>query len=201
MRGASPYSCHRRKIIVLKKILIAVVAVVVVLVIVIATRPADFHVERSTNVSAPAPVAFDQVNDLHNWQAWSPWAKRDPAAKNSFEGPPAGEGAKFSWAGNSDVGEGSMTIVESRPNELVKFRIDFLKPFAASHTAQFDFKPSGDQTSVRWSMDGKCNFISKALCLFMSMDKMMGPDFEQGLASMKSIAEAKQAPPAATIPQ
>ena len=185
----------------LKKILIAIVAIVVLLVIIIVTRPSDFHVERSATVNAPPTVVFDQVNNLHNWQAWSPWAKRDPTAKNSFEGPPAGEGAKFSWAGNSDVGEGSMTIVESRPNELVKFRLDFVKPFADTHTAQFDFKPDGDQTGVRWSMDGKCNFVSKALGLFMSMDKMIGSDFEQGLADMKAIAEAKQPPPAAATLQ
>jgi hypothetical protein len=131
------------------------------------------------------------VNDFHQWELWSPWAKLDPAATNTFTGPAAGTGAMFSWAGNSDVGVGSMTITESRPSELILIKLEFLKPFASTADTEFAFAPVGDQTKVTWTMSGKNNFISKAFCLFMNMDKMIGSDFEKGLVAMKSAAEAK----------
>lgn len=174
----------------LKKILIALAAIVVVFVAVVAMQPSEFRVARTATMSAPAPAVFAQVNDLHKWEAWSPWAKLDPAAKSTFEGPPAGTGAIFRWAGNNQVGEGSMTITESRPNELIRFNLEFLKPMAGTSTAEFTFKPEGNQTTVTWSMSGKNNFIAKAMCLFMNMDQMVGGQFEKGLAAMKSIVEA-----------
>jgi hypothetical protein len=174
----------------LKKILIALVAIVVVFVGVVAMQPSEFRIARTATMSAPAPAVFAQVNDFHNWEAWSPWAKLDPAAKNSFEGPSAGTGAIFRWAGNREVGEGSMTITENRPSDLIRITLEFLKPFRATNTAEFTFKPDGDQTAVTWSMAGKNNFISKAICLFMNMDKMVGGKFEEGLAQMKSVVEA-----------
>lgn len=174
----------------LTKILIGLVAVIGAFLVIVAMRPSDFRVERSAVVSAPAPVVFAQVNDLHNWDAWSPWAKLDPAAKQTFDGPRAGTGAAFAWVGNSQVGEGRMTITESRPSELIRFRLDFVKPFAGTNTAEFTFTPQGDQTAVTWSMSGRQNFMAKAFCMFMSMDKMVGGQFEQGLAQMKSMAEA-----------
>jgi len=172
------------------KIGIGLVLVLGVFAAIVAMRPSDFRVERSAVVSAPAPVVFAQVNDLHNWDAWSPWAKLDPAAKQTFDGPRAGTGAAFAWAGNNQVGEGRMTITESRPNELVRFRLDFVKPLAGTNTAEFTFTPQGNQTAVRWTMTGRQNFITKTVCMFMSMDKMVGGQFEQGLAQMKSVAEA-----------
>jgi len=174
----------------LKKILIALAVIVVVFVGVVAMQPSEFRVVRSATMSAPAPAVFAQVNDFHHWEAWSPWAKLDPAAKNSFEGPSAGIGAIFRWAGNKEVGEGSMTITESRPSDLIRIKLEFLKPFAATNSAEFTFKPEGNQTAVTWSMAGKNNFISKAICLFMNMDKMVGGKFEEGLAKMRSIVEA-----------
>ena len=174
----------------IKKILIGLAVIVVVFVGVVAMQPSDFRIVRTATMSAPAPAVFAQVNDFHNWEAWSPWAKLDPAAKNSFEGPSAGIGAIFRWAGNKEVGEGSMTITESRPSDLIRITLEFLKPFAATNSAEFTFKPDGDQTAVTWSMAGKNNFISKAICLFMNMDKMVGGKFEEGLAAMKSIVEA-----------
>jgi polyketide cyclase/dehydrase/lipid transport protein len=130
------------------------------------------------------------VNDFHNWEAWSPWAKLDPAAKATFEGPSAGTGAIFKWAGNKEVGEGSMTITESRPSDLIRIKLEFLRPFEATNSAEFTFKPEGNRTAVTWSMEGKNNFIAKAVCLFMNMDKMVGGQFEQGLAQMKDVVEA-----------
>jgi polyketide cyclase/dehydrase/lipid transport protein len=172
------------------KIVIGVVVVIGVFAVIVAMRPSDFRVERSAVVAAPAPVVFAQVNDLHNWDAWSPFAKLDPAAKQTFEGPREGTGAALAWAGNKQAGEGRMTITESRPYELIRFRLDFVKPFAVTNTAEFTFTPRGDQTAVTWSMSGRQNFMAKAFCMFMSMDKMVGGEFEKGLAQMKSVAES-----------
>ena len=116
--------------------------------------------------------------------------KLDPAAKSTFEGPAAGKGAAMSWAGNNQVGEGRLTITESRSGELVRLKLEFMKPFAATNTAAFTFKPEGDKTAVTWSMEGKNNYLAKALHLVMNMDKMVGGDFEKGLADMKVAAEA-----------
>ena len=176
------------------KILVGIAAalalVVVVLAVVVAMQPSEFRIERRATIAAPAAAVFAQVNDFHNWEAWSPWAKLDPAAKNSFEGPPAGKGAAFSWAGNSKVGEGRMTIVESRPDELVRIKLEFLKPFQATNTAEFTLKPDGERTAVTWSMYGHNGFISRAVFLFVNMDRALGGEFEKGLASMKSAVEA-----------
>ncbi len=174
----------------LKIILIALAVIVVVFVVIVAVQPSDFRITRSATIAAPPEAVFAQVNGLHNWEAWSPWAKLDPAAKSTYEGPAAGVGAAFTWAGNNKVGEGRMTITESRPNESVRFKLDFLKPFKATNTAEFTFKPEGNQTAVTWSMYGKNSFIGKAVGLFINCDKMVGGQFEQGLAQMKSVAEA-----------
>jgi hypothetical protein len=162
---------------------------VAIFCVVVAMQPAHFRVERSATMNAPPPVVFNQVNDFHKWDTWSPWAKLDPNMKTNFEGAPAGNGAVYSWTGNSDVGEGRMTITDSKPAELIKIKLDFIKPFAASSDTVFSFKPQGNQTAVTWTMDGDNNFIGKAFCLFMNMDKMVGGDFEKGLAQMKTTAE------------
>ena len=178
----------------LKKILSALAVIVIVFTIIVALQPSQFRVTRLATLTAPAPAVFAQVNDFHKWEAWSPWAKLDPAAKNSFEGPSAGIGAVFKWSGNNEVGEGSMTITESRPSELIRIKLDFTKPFEATNTTEFTFKPEGNQTTVTWSMFGTNNFIAKAFCLFMSMDKMVGGQFDKGLAQMKSVVEGAPKP-------
>ncbi|MDD2765415.1 MAG: SRPBCC family protein [Opitutaceae bacterium] len=170
--------------------LLVLAILVIVFVIVVALQPSDFRITRSATIAAPPAVVFAQVNDLHKFQTWSPWAKIDPAAKTTYEGPPAGSGAVFRWDGNGKVGVGTMTVTESRPAERVAFRLDFLRPFKGTNTAVFTFKPEGGKTAVTWTMTGKSTFIPRAICLFMSMDKMVGGQFEQGLASLKSIAEA-----------
>ena len=164
--------------------------VVAVLAVIVALQPSEFRIVRTATIAAPPTAVFAQVNDFHNWEAWSPWAKLDPAARNTFEGAPAGTGAVFAWAGNGNVGAGRMTIVESRPTELVRIRLEFMKPFTATNTAEFAFKPDGTQTAVTWSMFGHNNFIARAFCLFVNMDKALGGEFEKGLASMRSVAEA-----------
>jgi len=172
------------------KILIAVAVIVVVFVVVVAMQPSEFRVARSTTISAPPPAVFAQVNDFHKWEAWNPWGKIDPAMKQTYEGAPAGIGAIYTWIGNNKVGQGRMTLTESRPSDLIRIKLEFFKPFAGTNIAEFTFKPAGNQTVVTWSMTGKNNFMAKAIHLFMNMDKMIGGQFETGLAQMKSIVEA-----------
>ena len=172
------------------KILIGLFVVVAIFLIVAAFQPSHFEVKRSTRIVAPPASVFPQVNTLKNWEAWNPWMKLDPNIKVTYSGPPSGEGASYSWVGNNEVGEGRMTILESRPNELVRFKLEFLKPMEGKSDAAFTFKPQGDQTEVTWSMSGENNLIAKAVCLIMSMDKMIGEPFEKGLADMKSIVES-----------
>ena len=174
----------------MKKVLLAVLLIVVVFVIVVATRRADFQITRSATIVAPPAVVFAQVNDFHLWDAWSPWAKLDPAMKQTHAGASAGPGAIYTWSGNKDVGEGRMTLTESRSNELIRIKLEFLKPFPAVNTTEFSFKPEGTQTAVTWSMSGTNGFMAKAFCMFMNMDKMVGGDFEKGLAQLKTVAEA-----------
>lgn len=173
------------------KILIALAVIVVVLVAIVARRPSDFRIVRTATMAAAAPDVFAQVNDFHHWQAWSPWAKRDPGMKQTYGGAQAGAGATYAWAGNREVGEGRMTLVESRPSELIRVNLEFLKPFAATSTAELTFQPERDRTAVTWSMTGKRSFVAKALDLVMNMDRMIGGDFEKGLAAMKSVVEKK----------
>ena len=173
----------------LVKILIAVVIVVLGLAAFIATRPGEFEVSRSATFAAPAGAVFAQVDELRKWQAWSPWAKKDPQMKQTYEGPPAGTGAVTSWMGNKDVGEGRMTIVDSRPGELIRFKLEFLKPFAATNSAEFSFQEQGGRTAVTWSMRGQNNFVGKAMGVVFDFDQMIGADFEAGLASLKTLVE------------
>ncbi len=168
---------------------IAIATILVLFVGVVASRPADFRVSRTATLPAPAATVFKHVNDLHKWEAWSPWARLDPNAKGRYEGPPAGVGAIFHWDGDKNVGTGNMTISESRANELVRFRLEFLKPFKATNTAEFTFQPQGDQTIVTWSMSGKNTFMAKAVGLFIDCDKMVGGQFEQGFANLRAVLE------------
>jgi hypothetical protein len=173
----------------LVRILVAVVIVLAALAAYVATRPGEFSVTRSASFAAPAPAVFVQVNELKKWEAWSPWAKKDPQMKQTYQGPPAGTGAVTSWVGNKDVGEGRMTIVESRPAELIRFKLEFLEPFAATNSAEFTFKEQGGRTEVSWSMSGQNNFIGKAMGVVFDFDRMIGADFEAGLASLKTLVE------------
>ncbi|MGH6735738.1 MAG: SRPBCC family protein [Methyloceanibacter sp.] len=175
----------------LKKILFVLAALILVFVVVVALQPSEFHVERTATVDTPAAAVFAEVNDFHKWDAWSPWAKLDPNAKVTFEGPEAGEGTVMTWAGNSEVGAGKMTLVESRPDELVKIRLDFTEPFEGTSGSEFVFKPEGDKTAVTWSMSDHHNFMERAVCLVMNGKKMVGDQMEKGLANLKSVVESK----------
>ena len=172
------------------KVLLVLIAFVAVLGAVVASRPSEFRVERTRVIAAPPAAVFAQVNDFHKWPTWNPWGKLDPTMKQTYEGAPAGVGAVYTWAGNRQVGEGRMTIVESRPDELIRLRLDFMKPLPGTSTAEFTFKPEGDGTAVTWSMDGTNGFLAKAIGLVFNMDRMIGGQFEKGLADMKTVAEA-----------
>ena len=172
-------------------ILAGLAVLIVLFAIIVATRPADFRVSRSLAINAPAETVFSQVNTLRAWEAWNPWGKMDPSAKMTYDGPPSGVGASYTWAGNSKVGEGRSTIIESKPAELVRLRLEFLKPMKATNTAEFTFKPEGSQTTVTWTMTGKNNFVGKFFHMVVDCDKMCGDQFEKGLASMKAISESE----------
>ena len=171
------------------KTLVAIAAIAIVFAAVVAMQPSEFRVARSATIAAPVPAVFAQVNDFRKWPAWSPYEKLDPAMKKTYEGPATGTGASYAWAGNSDAGVGRATITESRPNELVRIKLDFEKPFAGTAFAEFAFKPEGERTRVEWSLQGTNNFVAKAVHLFLNMDRMVGGQFEEGLAQLKSVTE------------
>jgi len=186
-----------------KKILLVLALLLVVLVVVIAMRPSEFRISRKGSVAAPPSAVFAQVNEFRKWNEWSPWAKLDPEAKYTFEGPSGGVGAKFSWTGNNKVGVGSNEIVESVPNERVRIKLVFEKPMKATSEALFELEPEGAGTGVTWTMTGKNDFLGKAFGLFVDVDAMVGGDFERGLANLKEAVEASPNPadePAADSP-
>ncbi len=175
----------------LKRAFIGLIVVLAVFAIIVAMQKADYRITRSATMAAPADVIFAQINDFHNWDAWSPWAKLDPNVKNSFEGAPSGTGAIFSWSGNEQVGIGKMTITDSKPSEHVGIKLDFEKPMQSTANVDYNLKAEGEKTNVTWSMDGKKSFLEKAFCMFMDMDKMVGGQMEQGLGKIKEVSEAK----------
>lgn len=176
---------------ILLTILAIVVVLAVMLIVVVALRPADFRISRRATIAAPPAAIFPHVNNLSLWRAWSPWEEIDPNLQRTYEGPAAGQGAKYAWVGNSKVGQGRMTITESRPSELVRLLLEFVRPMQATNTTEFKLEPAGSQTVVTWSMAGRNGFMANAFGLLMNMDKLIGKDFEKGLAKLKSIAEAK----------
>jgi hypothetical protein len=172
-------------------ILIALTVIVALFLIVVARRPDEFRIARTVLTVAAPEAAFALVNDLHRWQEISPYVKYDPNAEYTFSGPGSGTGAALAWAGNNKIGEGRMTIIASHPYEFVRMNLQFFKPFKVSNTVEFTFESEGKQTKVTWSMFGRSRFMCKVMGLFMSMDKMCGSQFEEGLANLKAIAEAQ----------
>jgi hypothetical protein len=176
---------------------VAVIGFLLILgAVLVALRPSEFRVSRTETIQASAAEVFEQVNDFHRWTQWSPYDQRDPAMKRTYEGPPAGVGASYAWNGNHEVGEGRSTIAESRPNELIRIRLEFFRPFAGVNVAEFRFVPQGEATATTWSLSGRHNLMSKAIGLFINMDKMIGRDFEAGLANLKRLVEDRAQQPA-----
>ena len=170
-------------------IILALAVIAILFIVLITGQPDEFKVSRSATISAPPEKVFPHVNDLHKWETWSPWARLDPAAKSIFSGPDAGTGAAMRWEGNNKVGVGTMTITDSKPSETIRFRLNFEKPMKATNSAEFTFKPDGGQTSVTWSMAGKNSLGGKIFGLLMNCEKMVGGQFERGLANLKSVVE------------
>jgi len=175
-----------------KKFLFLLIVVIAGLAGYVALQPDNFRIERRMMVDVPPQDVFAQVNDFHKWDDWSPWAKLDPDATVAFEGPRAGQGAVFKWAGNDKVGQGTMTLVASKPGEFVRIDVEFVKPFEGKSTSEFTFRPQGDRTQVTWASYGPMTYLTKAMCLIMNMEKMLGPDMEKGLVQMKAVAEGRR---------
>lgn len=173
----------------LKKIFAVLAALLVAFLVVVATRAPDFRYERSISIAAPPAAIFEHVDDLERWQAWSPWEKLDPAMQRTYSETTRGVGATYTWEGNSDVGKGAMTIVESSADERIAMQLEFMEPMAASNQVVFTFVPSGDATTVTWVMSGSNNFVAKAFDLLFDIESMVGKDFEKGLASLKELVE------------
>jgi uncharacterized protein YndB with AHSA1/START domain len=175
-----------------KKVLLAVVVILVVAVAGIGgaalRQPDTYRVERSVSMAVPPEAAYQQVADFHAWDRWSPWAKLDPAMKTEFGGAAGQPGSTYAWIGNDKVGEGRMTITEVVPPSRVAIKLEFIKPFASVADTTFTFAPSGGGTKVTWAMGGKNDFMGKVMCVFMDMDKMIGKDFEKGLAQLAAAS-------------
>ena len=169
---------------------VAIIAILVAAVLIYAaTRPDNFRIERSTSVKAPPERLFPLLDSFHQWEIWSPWEKVDPEIKRTYSGAESGRGAIYAWQGNKNIGEGRMEIIESMPNSRLLIKIDFLKPFEAHNTIEFTLEQQAETTKVTHAMFGRSPFISKVMGLFFSMERMVGPKFEEGLASIKTLAE------------
>jgi len=160
-----------------------------IILILAATRPDNFQVQRAASIKAPPEKIFALINDFHNWGAWSPYEKRDPAMNRSFSGSVDGRGAVYEWAGNKKVGAGRMEIIDTSAASTVRIKLDFIRPFEGHNIAEFTLRPQGDATNVTWAMDGPSPFIAKVMGLFFNMDHMIGKDFETGLANLKTLTE------------
>jgi uncharacterized protein YndB with AHSA1/START domain len=175
------------KTLIVIAILIAVfVAGVLILA---ASRPDSFRVQRSLSIKAPPEKLFALINDFKAWTAWSPWEKKDPAMKRSYGALTSGKGAAYAWDGDKNVGQGSMEITDTLAPSRVALRLDFVKPFEAHNTVEFTLKAEGEGTTVTWTMDGPTPFFGKIIHVFIDMDRMVGKDFESGLANLKTAAE------------
>ena len=173
--------------------MIAAISVVIVLIggllIYAATRPDEFRVERSMAISAPPDRVFSSINDFHLWTGWSSWEKIDPELKRSYSGAASGRGAIYEWEGNNKAGKGRMEITETSSPSRVLIKLDFEKPFKANNMVEFVLESAGDSTKVTWSMTGRSPFMMKVMGILMNMDRMVGGDFEKGLANLKALAE------------
>lgn len=173
----------------MKRFLMFLLIVIAAFVLFVASRPSQFRIERSVSVGAPAATVYAQIVDFHRWPAWSPWEHLDPSMSKNFSGAPAGVGSVYDWSGNDKVGTGRMTITAANSAQKVVIKLEFLKPFQATNTATFSLSPEASGTRVNWAMEGRNNFIAKCMGVFMNMDKMVGGDFERGLASLKQASE------------
>jgi uncharacterized protein YndB with AHSA1/START domain len=173
-------------IVIIAVILAIAIAVVLILA---ATKPDTFSVRREATLKAPAEKIFPLINDFHQWVTWSPWEHKDPALKRTYSGADSGKGAVYGWEGNKNVGSGRMEILESTTPSKIVIKLDFFTPFEGHNTAEFTMLPQGDATHLIWLMHGPAPFMNKLMQVFMNLDKMIGKDFEAGLATLKQVTE------------
>jgi hypothetical protein len=174
----------------IKKFLLGLAVLIALFFLTASFQPNQFVFTRMTLVDAPPKVCFALVDNFHNWEKWSPWAKMDPGMQTAYDGPISGLGAVYGWQGNGKVGSGKMTVIKSMPPSLIDISLEFLKPMKTTNLTEFTFVPEGKSTKVTWTMSGSLNLIGKSFHLIVSMDKMVGPDFEKGLAQLKAEAES-----------
>lgn len=172
-----------------KKIILVIMTLIAALLAYAATKPDTFHVQRSTNIQAPPEKIFPLIDDFRHQASWSPWEKMDPTMKKSVSGAPNGKGAVYEWDGNSQVGKGRIEITDSIPMSKITMKLDTVSPFEAHNTVEFTLSPTDNSTQVTWAIDGRQSYIGKVISLLMDCDKMIGQNFEVGLASMKALAE------------
>lgn len=172
----------------LKITVLAIVLLLALVLVYAATRPDELHVERTIRIKAPPEKIYALINDFRSWDGWTPYNK-DPAMKKTYSGSASGKGAAYAWEGNSEVGKGEISITDATPSSRIAFDLHMIKPFEARNVVVFTLKASGDFTEVMWGMDGRQNLIAKLMGLFFDMDRMVGRDFETGLARLKAIAE------------
>jgi uncharacterized protein YndB with AHSA1/START domain len=170
-------------------IAIALAAVIAIVLIVAAMRPGTFRVQRSIDINAPAEKIFPLINDYRHWGSWSPYENLDPAMQRTFSGAPSGKGSVYEWNGDKNVGRGRMEILDVTPASKIVIKLDFFSPFEAHNTAEFTMQPKGNATNVTWAMQGPVPYMMKIMHMFMNMDRMCGDQFQQGLTSMKAVAE------------
>jgi uncharacterized protein YndB with AHSA1/START domain len=173
-------------IIVIAILLALVIGVILILA---AAKPSSFSVRRTAAVNAPAEKIFAVISDFREWRGWSPWENRDPGMKRTYEGSERGKGAVYAWDGNKNVGAGRMEILEATTPSKILIKLDFIKPFEGHNTAEFTMSPQGNATNVNWVMQGPAPFMSKVMQMFVSFDKMIGKEFEAGLANLKKLVE------------
>jgi hypothetical protein len=188
-RKATDRALPEKENAMIKTIAIAVVVLIAAFLVYAATRPDTFRVRRAASIKALPKNIFALINDLHSWDAWSPYEKKDPAMKRTYSGAPRGKGAEYAWDGNWEVGKGRIEITESFPPSKVAMNLDMIKPFEAHNIVEFTLETTGGSTNVTWAMRGTMPYISKIMSVFFNMDKMIGKDFETGLAGLKMLVE------------
>lgn len=172
-------------------IAIALAVLIGIVLVLAGMRPDTFRVQRSIDINAPAEAIFPLINDYKNWGTWSPYENLDPAMQRTFSGTPSGKGSIYEWTGNKNVGHGRMEIIETPPPSKIVIKLDFFSPFEAHNMAEFTMRPQGSATNVTWAMQGPAPFMAKIMHMFMNIDRMVGGQFQQGLTSMKAVAERK----------
>lgn len=172
-----------------KKILLTLIVIIAAILIYASTKPNTYRVERSISINATPEKVMPLIDDFHNWDKWSPWAHLDPNMKVTYGGSPSGKGAVYAWEGNNKVGAGRMEILDERAPGYADMQLDFYKPMKDTARTEFNLVPEGTGTQVSWVMSGNMTYIAKVMCVFKSMDKMIGGDFEKGLAKLKAEAE------------